>query len=85
MSTADNAIQFRPTGWQGYVHSSDGTLPASGCLLAIHASARLGEIDMTALISGISCAIRLSAADARAVAAELLAAAAAVEAKRGAA
>lgn len=80
MKTAPQGIRFAPSGRKGYVHSSDGTSPASGCMLAIYASARLGEIDLTALLGGISCAMRFSAADARAVAAELLAAAAAVDA-----
>ncbi len=82
-NTPVNGITFQPTGWKGYVHSSDGTVPASGALLTVQASARLGEIDLTALISGISCAIRFSAADARSIAAELVNAADAVERYRG--
>lgn len=78
-----HAIQFRPNGWKGFTHSSDGTVPASGALLTIQASAKLGEVDMTALISGISCALRFSAADARAIAAELVAAATAIDAVQG--
>lgn len=77
------AIQFQPNGWKGFVHSSAGTVPASGALLTVQASAQLGEIDFTALVSGISCAIRFGAADARVVAAELQAAAAAIEAVQG--
>lgn len=76
-------IVFRPTGWKGYTHSVDGRLSASGVLLTIHAAARVDEIDLTALISGMSCSMRFSAADARAVAAELLTAAAAVNAVQG--
>lgn len=72
-------LTFRPTGWKGYVHSSDGNVPASDCMLSIHASGRLDEIDLTALLSGLSCAIRFSGADARAIAAELIAAADALE------
>lgn len=75
-------IEFSPTGWKGYVHSSDGTLPASGVLVSIQASGRLGEIDLSALIGGMGCSMRFSPADARAVAAELLAAAGAVDAAR---
>ncbi|PZP91142.1 MAG: hypothetical protein DI587_36330 [Variovorax paradoxus] len=79
MKAAPTAIQFYPNGWKGYAHSSGGTVPASGALLTVQASAQLGEIDLTALISGISCAIRFGAADARIIAAELLAAAAAID------
>lgn len=78
-----HTIQFRPNGWKGYAHSSDGTVPASGALLTIQASAKLDEVDMTALISGVSCAIRFSAADARAIAAELVVAATAIDAAHG--
>lgn len=77
------AIQFQPTGWKGYAHSSNGVLPTSGALLTIQASANLGEIDLTALISGLSCSVRFSTADARAIAAELVAASAAIEAAQG--
>lgn len=76
-------IQFQPTGWKGFAHSSNGTLPTSGALLTVQASAKLGEIDLTALLSGISCAVRFSSADARAIAAELLTAAAAIDAAQG--
>lgn len=77
------SIQFQPNGWKGYAHSSAGTVPASGALLTVQASAQLGEIDLTALVSGISCAIRFSVADARIIAAELQAAAEAIEAVQG--
>ena len=78
------AIVFRPTGWKGYVYSTDGTVPASGCMVSIHASGRLGEIDMSTLIKGFGCSVRFSPADARSVAAELLSAADAIEGARDA-
>lgn len=74
------AIAFTPNHWQGRAHASAGTVPASGCLLSIYASARLDEIDVSLLRDGIHCGFRVSAADARALAAELLTAAAAVDA-----
>jgi hypothetical protein len=77
------SIQFQPNGWKGFAHSSAGTVPASGALLTVQASAQLGEVDLTALVSGISCAIRFSVTDARIIATELQAAAAAIDAAQG--
>ncbi|MGC3986257.1 MAG: hypothetical protein QM777_16940 [Pseudorhodoferax sp.] len=82
-STPAQGIVFRQNSWKGEVHSVDGTLPASGALMTIQACPRLGEIDLMVLLSGISCSIRLSPADARAVASELRVAASAVDAKQG--
>ncbi len=78
-TTPVKGITFRPTGWTGYVHSSDGTVPASGTLLSIHAAGRVDEVDLSCIFGGHSCGMRFSTADARAVAAELIAAADAVE------
>lgn len=73
------ALTFRTTGYAGYRHSAQGTVPASGCMLSVHAALRLDEIDVTVLREGVHCGFRVSAADARALAAELLVAAAAME------
>jgi hypothetical protein len=80
--TPTHAIQFRPTGRKGYSHSVEGTLSA-GAMVTIHASERIDQIDLTCLFGGHCSAMRFCAADARAVAAELIAAAAAVEAVQG--
>lgn len=77
-------IQFRPTGWKGYSHSSGGTLSA-GAMVTVHAAERVDQIDLSCLFGGHLCGLRFTAADARAVAAELLAAAAAIDAQGGAA
>lgn len=76
------ALTFRPTGWDGYRHYTQGTVPASGRLLTVQAANRMDEIDLSITTTGANCGFRDSAADARALAAELIAAASTIDGTR---
>lgn len=78
-----HTIQFRPTGWQGYAHSSQATIVRNGTALTVTGSLKLDEVELSAYLDGNGCSIRVDTAMARSVAAELLAAADAVDAAQG--
>lgn len=74
---------FLPMERLGFLFATAATQSGSGAVLAVQAPGRLNEIDLSCICAGHSCSMRLSASEARAVAAELIAAAAALEAAQG--
>lgn len=51
-AAARAVLVFRPMGFSGYRHSADGTIPASGCLLSVHAAALAAELLAAAAAMG---------------------------------
>ncbi|MEJ2802011.1 hypothetical protein WAE61_09035 [Comamonadaceae bacterium PP-2] len=68
-------IQFVEEKASPYARRYQGTLPRTGIVLSVTASGRVDCIDLQAWIRGLNAGFEMTAADARALAAELIASA----------